>query len=94
MHEASNDRRDLAQAHVLVLKLPVKLCVDRVAARVNHEGGLEGGEGASVVYRMHGAIGRAGLPSASEGFASITVHPLSAHSQQAPSVTVTQPCSK
>ena len=58
---------------MLVLKLPLKLCVARVAARRDHEGGLEGPAGLSVVSRMAGALSRAGLPTPAEGVASVAV---------------------
>lgn len=61
------------QVHVLVLKLPVQLCVERVTGRQNHEGGVQGSEGTRVVHRTYGLLNRAGLPTTAEGIASVTV---------------------
>lgn len=63
---------------MLVLKLPLKLCVVRVAARRNHEGGVEGPTGLGVVHRMGGALARAGLPTPAEGVDSVAVRCLPA----------------
>lgn len=56
-----------------MLGLPVQLCVARVVARQNHEGGVEGADWVHVVHRMNGAITRAGLPTPAEGVASVAV---------------------
>ena len=56
----------------MVLQLPQKVCVSRVAARVGHEGGVKPEQGQAVVGRM---MAQMRAPSASEGLASIMVGP-------------------
>ncbi|KAI5068388.1 hypothetical protein GOP47_0016733 [Adiantum capillus-veneris] len=45
-------RRVHAQAHALVLDLPVKTCIERAIQRTGHEGGLEGKSAPVAVQRM------------------------------------------
>ena len=56
-----------------MLSLPAALCADRAAARVDHEGGLDGPSAKSVVHRMCNQLAKAGLPQISEGLASVMV---------------------
>ena len=49
-------RAGRSQAHCVALHLPYKLCMDRAAARTDHEGGLQG----KSVYAASEAGGRAG----------------------------------
>ncbi len=41
------------QAHAVVLGLPAKVCAGRAAARVDHEGGVQGPSAPRVVHMMH-----------------------------------------
>lgn len=61
------------QTHALVLDLPAKLCAERAAARVDHEGGLDGPGAKSAVYRLKSQLDKAGRPEASEGLTSVMV---------------------
>ncbi len=61
-----------AQAHCVVLQLPLKLCTARATARRNHEGGVEPDQAKAVVGRMASQLK---WPSASEGVSSIMVPP-------------------
>lgn len=62
------------QAHAVVLQLPPATCAERAAARVGHEGGVEGASAKRVAYGMAAQIHNAGLPSAAaEGIASVMV---------------------
>ncbi|KAL4419776.1 hypothetical protein ABPG75_006874 [Micractinium tetrahymenae] len=62
-----------AQVHCLLLKLPKKLCMDRAAARPDHEGGLQGKAVYPAVNRMWTDLTEAGDPHPREGFASVLV---------------------
>lgn len=66
----------LRQAHAVVLGLPAKLCASRAAARVDHEGGVQGPTAPRVVQMMHSQLTKAGPPSKAEGLASIMVSDL------------------
>lgn len=61
------------QAHAVVLGLPAKVCASRAAARVDHEGGVQGPTAPRVVQMMHSQLTKAGPPSKAEGLASIMV---------------------
>ncbi|MCO5551935.1 hypothetical protein L7F22_005442 [Adiantum nelumboides] len=63
-------RRLRAQAHALVLDLPVKTCIDRVVHRTGHEGGLEGKTAPAAVQQM---AKQKEQPTELEGFSSIVV---------------------
>ena len=62
-----------AQAHIVVLALPAKVCAARAAARVGHEGGVQGPSAFRVTQTVHCAMAKAGPPIAAEGLASIMV---------------------
>ncbi|KAL4430393.1 hypothetical protein ABPG77_002199 [Micractinium sp. CCAP 211/92] len=62
-----------AQAHCLVLKLPRKLCMDRAAARTDHEGGLQGKAVYPAVSRMYSDLVESGDPHPREGFTSVLI---------------------
>ncbi|XP_039019501.1 transcription factor bHLH140 isoform X2 [Hibiscus syriacus] len=57
------------EVHAVVLDLPAKLCISRIAKRTGHEGNLQGGKAAAVVNRM---LQNKELPKLSEGFSRIT----------------------
>ncbi|GMJ03245.1 APRATAXIN-like [Hibiscus trionum] len=57
------------EVHAVVLDLPAKLCISRIAKRTRHEGNLQGGKAAAVVNRM---LQNKELPKLSEGFSRIT----------------------
>eukprot|EP00850_Spirogloea_muscicola_P000964 SM000003S11209 [mRNA] locus=s3:1554112:1555063:- [translate_table: standard] len=59
-----------AEAHAVFLDLPAQLCIERVAARQDHEGGLQGAGGARVVRQQ---LGSKELPRLAEGFSRISV---------------------
>lgn len=61
------------QAHAIVLDLPTQLCANRAAARVDHEGGLDGPGAKSAVYRLGSQLVKAGRPQTSEGLSSVMV---------------------
>ncbi|OMO97623.1 Histidine triad (HIT) protein [Corchorus olitorius] len=56
------------EVHAVVLDLPAKLCISRIAKRTGHEGNLQGGKAAAVVNRM---LQNKELPKLSEGFSRI-----------------------
>ncbi|GAB4815963.1 hypothetical protein N2152v2_003009 [Parachlorella kessleri] len=62
-----------AEAHCLVLRLPVKTCMSRAAGREKHEGGLQGKGAYAAVNIMHSAYMRVGPPTEAEGFGSIVL---------------------
>lgn len=66
----------MVQAHAVVLGLPVKVCASRAAARVDHEGGVQGPTAPQVVQMMHSQFVRAGPPTKAEGLTSLMVHML------------------
>ena len=57
----------------MCLDLPAQLCANRAAARVDHEGGLDGPGAKSAVYRLATQLAKAGRPHASEGLSSVMV---------------------
>ena len=61
------------QAHAVVLGLPAKVCAGRAAARVDHEGGVQGPSAPRVVHMMHSQLIKAGPPTKAEGLTSIMV---------------------
>lgn len=61
------------QAHAVVLGLPAKVCAGRAAARVDHEGGVQGPSAPRVVHMMHSQLIKAGPPTKAEGLSSIMV---------------------
>ncbi|CAL5220154.1 g2117 [Coccomyxa viridis] len=61
------------EAHAIVLDLPTQLCANRAAARVDHEGGLDGPGAKSAVYRLGSQLAKAGRPQPSEGLSSVMV---------------------
>ena len=61
------------QAHAVVLGLPARVCAERAASRVGHEGGVQGAAAPRVVHMMHRQFVKAGPPSTAEGLASIMV---------------------
>ncbi len=64
---------DGMQAHAVVLGLPAKVCAGRAAARVDHEGGVQGPSAPRVVHMMHSQLTKAGPPTKAEGLTSIMV---------------------
>lgn len=54
-----------AEAHALVLNLPVRVCIERAMQRVGHEGGLQGTGVGPVVHRFARCIE---FPDVNEGF--------------------------
>ncbi|KAL3162367.1 hypothetical protein ABBQ32_010048 [Trebouxia sp. C0010 RCD-2024] len=58
-------------AHAVVLGLPAKVCADRAANRVGHEGGVQGAEAPRVVHMMNRLFVKAGPPTTAEGLTSI-----------------------
>lgn len=65
----------MLQAHTVVLSLPAKLCAQRAADRIGHEGNVEGEEAKQVVGMMSGRFRKDGVPGRQEGLASIIVRP-------------------
>ncbi|DBA69531.1 TPA: hypothetical protein ACH3X2_012731 [Trebouxia sp. C0005] len=61
------------EAHAVVLGLPAKVCAGRAAARVDHEGGVQGPSAPRVVHMMHSQLIKAGPPTKAEGLSSIMV---------------------
>ncbi|KAK9793191.1 hypothetical protein WJX73_010586 [Symbiochloris irregularis] len=61
------------QVHAVVLRLPNKLCAQRAADRIGHEGNVEGEEAKKVVGMMSRPFAKSGVPGRQEGFASIIV---------------------
>jgi len=61
------------QAHAVVLGLPAKVCAGRAAARVDHEGGVQGPSAPRVVHMMHSQLIKAGPPTKAEGLTTIMV---------------------
>eukprot|EP00850_Spirogloea_muscicola_P007197 SM000036S13241 [mRNA] locus=s36:107611:111620:+ [translate_table: standard] len=59
-----------AEAHAVFLDLPAQLCIERVAARQYHEGGLQGAGAARVVRQQ---LGSKVLPGLAEGFSRVSV---------------------
>ncbi|KAH9310082.1 hypothetical protein KI387_037993, partial [Taxus chinensis] len=56
------------EVHAVVLDLPVKLCIGRIAKRTAHEGGLQGGKAAAVINSM---LKNKEVPTLTEGFSRI-----------------------
>ncbi|KAL0029264.1 hypothetical protein WJX79_006184 [Trebouxia sp. C0005] len=74
MSQASTDAEGLhCEAHAVVLGLPAKVCAGRAAARVDHEGGVQGPSAPRVVHMMHSQLIKAGPPTKAEGLSSIMV---------------------
>lgn len=67
------DDKQPMQVHVVVLALPAKVSAARAAARVQHEGGVQGPSAFRVSQMMHSQISKAGPPTKAEGLASIMV---------------------
>ncbi|DBB01055.1 TPA: hypothetical protein ACH3X1_000955 [Trebouxia sp. C0004] len=61
------------EAHAIVLGLPAKVCAGRTAARMDHEGGVQGPSAPRVVHMMHRQLIKAGPPTKAEGLTSIMV---------------------
>ncbi len=76
------------QAHAVVLGLPAKVCAGRAAARVDHEGGVQGPSAPRVVHMMHSQLMKAGPPTKAEGLTSILVPACLAISLALPAVTM------
>lgn len=76
------------QAHAVVLGLPAKVCAGRAAARVDHEGGVQGPSAPRVVHMMHSQLIKAGPPTKAEGLTSIMVPGHLAIPVALPAVTV------
>ena len=60
------------------MQVHLVLLASRAAARVQHEGGVQGPSAFRVSQMMHSQMSKAGPPSKSEGLASIMVslHPV------------------
>lgn len=61
------------QVHSVVLNLDPKICVERVARRVNHEGNVEGPGGTRIVHMNKNVLAKSGPPSLGEGFHSVWI---------------------
>lgn len=62
-----------SEAHAVVLGLPAKVCAGRAAARVDHEGGVQGPSAPRIVHMRHSQLVKAGPPTKAEGLTSIMV---------------------
>jgi len=76
------------QVHAVVLGLPAKVCAGRAAARVDHEGGVQGPSAPRVVHMMHSQLIKAGPPTKAEGLTSVMVPGCFANSVAIPAVAV------
>ncbi|KAL2630199.1 hypothetical protein R1flu_014885 [Riccia fluitans] len=56
-------------SHAVVLDVPPKVCIERAANRVAHEGGVHGGNAAAIINRL---VRTRQLPSLDEGFFRIS----------------------